>query len=95
MATTGPLTPEESKIRGRAQREASPRGAMAKVSERPADYDPVARLIWQGETRQSDLLGLRYSRMLADPLSFYRGNALLMAEDLVRYQHFARGTALW
>jgi uncharacterized protein (DUF2252 family) len=84
MATTGPLTPEESKIRGRAQREASPRGAMAKVSERPADYDPVARLIWQGETRQSDLLGLRYSRMLADPLSFYRGNALLMAEDLVR-----------
>jgi len=46
---------------------------MAKVSERPADYDPVARLIWQGETRQSDLLGLRYSRMLADPLSFYRG----------------------
>jgi len=57
---------------------------MAKVSERPADYDPVARLIWQGETRQSDLLGLRYSRMLADPLSLLRGNALLMAEDLVR-----------
>ena len=57
---------------------------MAKVSDRPADYDPVARLMWQGETRRSDLLALRYSRMLSDPLSFYRGNALLMAEDLAR-----------
>jgi uncharacterized protein (DUF2252 family) len=84
MDTTAPLTPDESKTRGQAQREAAPRGAMAKVSERPADYDPVSRLIWQGESRQPDLLSLRYSRMLADPLSFYRGNALLMAEDLVR-----------
>ena len=84
MDTTAPLTPDESKTRGQAQREAAPRGAMAKVSERPADYDPVTRLMWQGETRQPDLLSLRYSRMLADPLSFYRGNALLMAEDLVR-----------
>ena len=84
MDTTAPLTPDESKTRGQAQREAAPRGAMADVSERPADYDPVARLMWQGETRQPDLLSLRYTRMLADPLSFYRGNALLMAEDLVR-----------
>jgi uncharacterized protein (DUF2252 family) len=84
MATTTRLTPEESKTRGQDQRDAAPRGAMAKVSERPPGYDPIARLIWQGETRQSDLLGLRYSRMLASPLSFYRGNALLMAEDLAR-----------
>jgi uncharacterized protein (DUF2252 family) len=84
METTAPLTPQESKTHGQAQREATPRGALAKVSDRPADYDPVARLMWQGESRQSDLLGLRYSRMLANPLSFYRGNALLMAEDLAR-----------
>jgi len=61
-----------------------PRGAMAKVSDRPPAYDPVARLMWQGETRRPDLLPLRYSRMLSDPLSFYRANALLMAEDLAR-----------
>jgi uncharacterized protein (DUF2252 family) len=84
METTAPLTPEESKTHGQAQREATPRGALAKVSDRPADYDPVARLMWQGESREPDLLPLRYSRMLANPLSFYRGNALLMAEDLVR-----------
>jgi hypothetical protein len=54
MATTAPLTPEESKARGRAQRDATPRGAMANVSDRPAGYDPVARLMWQGESRQPD-----------------------------------------
>ena len=84
MATTAPLTPEENKARGRAQRDATPRGVMAKLRDRPPDYDPVARLVWQGESRQPDLLSLRYSRMLASPLSFYRGNALLMADDLVR-----------
>jgi uncharacterized protein (DUF2252 family) len=57
---------------------------MGTLSARPTDYDPVARLMWQGESRQSDLLPLRYSRMLANELSFYRGNALLMAEDLAR-----------
>lgn len=84
METTGRLTPEENKSHGQAQREMTPRGAMATVSERPADYDPVARLMWQGESRQPDLLSLRYTRMLADPFSFYRGNALLMADDLAR-----------
>lgn len=84
MSTTAPLTPEARKIHGQAQREATPRGVMAKLSDRPAEYDPVARLMWQGESRRPDLLSLRYSRMLADPLSFYRGNALLMAEDLAR-----------
>ncbi len=84
MNATAPLTPDEYKARGQAQREAAPRGAMAKLSGRPADYDPVARLIWQGQSRQRDLLPLRYSRMLANAFSFYRGCALLMAEDLAR-----------
>jgi uncharacterized protein (DUF2252 family) len=84
MAATARPTPDECKTRGQAQRESAPRGVLAEVSDRPVDYDPVARLMWQGQSRQGDLLPLRYSRMLADPLSFYRGNALLMAEDLAR-----------
>jgi uncharacterized protein (DUF2252 family) len=84
MASTRPPTPQERKTHGQAQRDATPRGALAKLSDRPSDYDPVARLMWQGESRRPDLLPLRYSRMLADPLSFYRGNALLMAEDLAQ-----------
>lgn len=83
MATTIRVTPEEGRTRGRAQRETVPRSSMARLRERPEDYDPVARLMWQGESRQGDLLPLRYSRMLANALSFYRGNALLMADDLV------------
>jgi hypothetical protein len=79
-----PLTPEECKTRGQDQRESDAARRDGEVSERPPDYDPVARLMWQGETRRPDLLPLRYSRMLANPLSFYRGNALLMAEDLAR-----------
>jgi uncharacterized protein (DUF2252 family) len=84
MTTTSSLTPAESKNRGQAQREATPRGALGKLSDRPTDYDPVARLMWQGESRRPDLLSLRYTRMLANPLAFYRGNALLMAEDFAR-----------
>jgi uncharacterized protein (DUF2252 family) len=40
--------------------------------------------MWQGESRVAQLLPIRYQRMLADPLSFYRGGALLMADDLAR-----------
>ena len=70
--------------KGRAVREALPRKSLAYLAPRPHDYDPVERLIWQGRTRIQELLPLRYGRMLASTLAFYRGTALLMAEDLVR-----------
>ena len=57
---------------------------LALLSDRPNSYDPVERLRWQGEHRAADLLPLRYQRMLASPLAFYRGAALLMADDLAR-----------
>jgi uncharacterized protein (DUF2252 family) len=69
---------------GRAQREHTPRATLATLAERPASYDPVARLMWQGESRVAQLLPIRYQRMLVNPLAFYRGCALLMADDLAR-----------
>lgn len=75
---------KESAARGRALRERFPRRSLATLSDRPTDYDPVARLEWQGEARVQELLALRYSRMLASPMAFYRGSALIMAEDLAR-----------
>ncbi len=75
-------SPETAKANGRAMRDAMPRSAIAKLVDRDATYDPVERLIWQSASRRADLVGLRYTRMLADVLSFYRGNALLMADDL-------------
>ena len=40
--------------------------------------------MWQAESRIESLVPLRYQRMLVNPLSFYRGSALLMADDLAR-----------
>jgi len=74
----------EAKTRGRAMREKSPRSSLAKLVDRPATYDPVERLIWQGTSRVQSLIGLRHRRMLESPLAFFRGSALLMAEDLAR-----------
>jgi uncharacterized protein (DUF2252 family) len=88
--TSGLMSPDslpsldERYEEGRAQREHSPRATLATLAERPASYDPVARLMWQGESRVAQLLPIRYQRMLVNPLAFYRGCALLMADDLAR-----------
>lgn len=85
MKLNDPLpTLEDGLAAGRAAREGVPRGALAALGARPDDYDPVARLVWQGQRRVASLLPIRYQRMLESPFAFYRGAALLMAEDLAR-----------
>ncbi|MGA2295754.1 MAG: DUF2252 domain-containing protein [Acidimicrobiales bacterium] len=85
MTTSSSLpSPQDRYALGRAQRETLPRAELAALAPRPEDYDPVARLIGQGESRVQELLPIRYQRMLASPLAFYRGGALLMADDLER-----------
>ena len=69
---------------GRAQRSTVSRRSLGDLAVRPESYDPVSRLEWQAANRLRYLGPVRYQRMLADPLSFYRGAALLMAEDLAR-----------
>ncbi|MFZ1062427.1 MAG: DUF2252 domain-containing protein [Acidimicrobiales bacterium] len=69
---------------GRSARERTSRQSLGQLAERPPTYDAVARLIEQGEHRVASLLPLRYQRMLESPLAFYRGAALLMADDLAR-----------
>jgi Uncharacterized protein conserved in bacteria (DUF2252) len=44
--------------------------------------DPVEVLEEQATTRVSDLVPIRYGRMLVSPFTFYRGAAALMAADL-------------
>jgi uncharacterized protein (DUF2252 family) len=84
MAKNPVPSPADAKSQGQAMRETITRGALAKLAERDASYDPVERLIWQSASRRPDLVGLRYTRMLTDLFAFYRGNALLMADDLAR-----------
>ena len=52
---------------------------MGARSDRP---DPVALLEEQNLTREPDLVLVRHGRMMVLPLTFYRGAAKVMAEDL-------------
>jgi len=67
---------------GQAARAQAPRHQHA-VFEPAADRpDPVSLLEQQAAARVPDLVKIRYGRMLASPLAFFRGAALPMAADL-------------
>jgi uncharacterized protein (DUF2252 family) len=74
----------ERRDAGRWVRKDVPRRELAGVAERTEFDDPVARLLWHDRGRVPTLLPLRYARMSESPFAFFRGSALLMADDLVR-----------
>lgn len=86
MATTEWVIPhlsaEEHVARGKAERAEIPRGAHATWEVLPQRADPIALLEEQAKTRVPELVPIRYGRMLASPLTFYRGAAYVMASDL-------------
>ena len=55
---------------------------MRPLSRRPTRADPVELLERQAETRVPELVPIRYGRMLVSPFTFYRGAAMIMANDL-------------
>jgi hypothetical protein len=67
--------------RGRAVRAQTPRSSQATL-EVAEDRDPIALLEAQNASRVSELVPIRYGRMLASPLAFFRGAATVMAHDL-------------
>ena len=72
----------ESLEHGKKLRSQVPRkihGEWEPAEDRP---DPVDLLRSQGESRVKELLSLRYERMSASAFTFYRGGALVMAQDL-------------
>jgi len=75
---------DEAREAGRRARSDTPRRALAEVAERPSDYDPVDRILWQGEGRVAALLPFRYRRMGVSEFAFLRGAALIMTDDLAR-----------
>jgi uncharacterized protein (DUF2252 family) len=58
-----------------------PLAAHAEVV-RTETTDPVGLLESQSQARVPELVPVRYGRMLVSPFTFYRGAALIMAEDL-------------
>ena len=73
---------EERRQAGAVARTRVPPSAHAGWRPAPDRPDPVALLEEQAATRVPDLVPIRYGRMAATPLTFYRGAALPMAADL-------------
>jgi uncharacterized protein (DUF2252 family) len=67
---------------GRARRGEVPRSSHAGFTPPPKRPDPVELLERQAATRVPELVPIRYGRMLVSPFAFYRGAALIMANDL-------------
>src|SRR5690348_2454806 len=69
------LTTGERAARGKAARAEVPRRTHGEWQPSPQRPDPVAVLEQQAETRVSELVPIRYGRMLVSPFTFYRGAA--------------------
>ncbi|MBX7160465.1 MAG: DUF2252 domain-containing protein [Acidimicrobiia bacterium] len=80
-------TRQESYEAGRSRRKALARSAHAELTVPAADRDPLAILAHQDETRLSDLVPIRYGRMVPTPFTFLRGAAAVMAHDLAASPH--------
>jgi uncharacterized protein (DUF2252 family) len=76
------FTPDERTARGKAARGEVPRRVHAEWEPSPHRPDPVGLLEEQAQTRVTELVPIRYGRMLVSPFTFYRGAAALMASDL-------------
>ena len=76
---TAYLSVSERVALGRGARREAPRSSHAVFEPGPDRFDPVALLRQQDDDRVSDLVPIRYGRMLASPFTFFRGAALIMA----------------
>jgi uncharacterized protein (DUF2252 family) len=74
--------PEERKGRGRASRGVAPRSTHAELGSLRSPEDAVRLIEEQNATRLKFLVPLRRGRMAANPFTFFRGSARIMAADL-------------
>ncbi|MFF1876934.1 DUF2252 domain-containing protein [Leifsonia sp. NPDC058230] len=85
MITTNPETRktlQERTLSGKRAREETPPSAHADWEPAADRPDPVALLVEQNRTRETDLVPVRHGRMMLSPFTFYRGAAKIMAADL-------------
>jgi uncharacterized protein (DUF2252 family) len=77
-----PKTIEERFAEGKALRDTFPRKEQGDYKPDPNRTDPISILEEQGKTRLTELVPIRYARMLTSPFAFLRGGAAIMAADL-------------
>jgi len=77
------LSREERATAGKAARVRVPLDSHAEFVT-SGRSDPIELLESQAATRVPELVPIRYGRMIASPFAFYRGAALVMANDLAK-----------
>jgi len=82
MRPTTARSPDERVAVGRAARRRARRAGHADWDPPAHRADPVDVLEHQAAQRVADLVPIRYGRMLASELAFFRGAAAVMAADL-------------
>ncbi|MGH2906024.1 MAG: DUF2252 domain-containing protein [Solirubrobacterales bacterium] len=78
---------EERQATGKAARAALSRSSHAEFVPGAARFDPLELLRSEDVSRVPELVPIRYGRMLTSPFAFYRGSAVLMANDLGAQRH--------
>ena len=81
------LSAQERHDLGRSRRSTLPRPDLANFVVDEHRPDPVGLLQSQDSSRISELVPIRYGRMLTSPFAFFRGAALIMASDLAGPEH--------
>ncbi len=76
------LSVAERVARGKEARGRHPRSTHGAFTRSDAEIDPIAILEEQGRDRVTELVPIRYGRMLLSPFTFYRGAAAIMSADL-------------
>lgn len=84
--TNAGLTFDERVERGRAARRSTPLEVLAEL-DMCGQRDPITLLEKQAHSRIPQLVPIRHGRMASGPFAFYRGAALVMADDLSRSPH--------
>ncbi len=80
--TNADFVATESAAAGGAARKMVPRSSHSEWEPKKNRKDPVEVLAGQDENRVTELIPIRYGRMLASPFTFFRGAAAVMAMDL-------------
>lgn len=69
------------KADGKMRRRSRPRASLADWRPSASRADPIDLLVADSQDRMERLTPIRYGRMMSSPFAFYRGAAVIMAQD--------------